>query len=126
MINICNKNSLCCLYTEKKNKTTTNTGPRNKEWMCFLISHFSITRCYIDPQETRQKKGILIHFVFCASLFIFLELFDHPGFSSSIYLWLYGLFLKIGSIYQNAISPALLNFLQKNTRSLKYLPFLLY
>lgn len=74
-------------------------------------SRSSVASCYIEPQETKQKKGVLIQFIFGAYLFIFLKLFDHSGFSFSLSLWLYGLFLKIDLIYQNAISPALLNFL---------------
>lgn len=44
--------------------------PKNKQCMCFLISHFSVTSCYINSQETRQNKGMLIHFIFlCLSVY---------------------------------------------------------
>lgn len=76
------------------------------------LSYLLPGRC---SENYEERQSYSFH---CLCLFIFLKLFDCPGISFSISSWLQGLFLKIGSVFQNAISPALLNFLQKNTGSL--------
>lgn len=83
-------------FKQKKPKLQQQqVEPRNKQCMCFLISHFCVTSCYINSQETRKNKGMLIHFIF-----LYLSVY-FPEVVWSLWLFIFHIFMAVWTISED-------------------------